>query len=286
MIDPATKLVRKDLFSRLLDLEVKKALRYQYRISLLIMDIHMDVREQAPWGGSDQAVTALLRNCVRRTDIVGKLEDNKFSIILPFAEEETARIIGERISRRISAASSDKISFHPAGARVSARSGIFKELIRGGASPVLERKPREDTEVYSHRELFNYLLELEILRCSRYRSSASLLSLAGKSVLHRDTYRSMASAVRKVVRETDVVGGLCRRGFHIILPYTQPHHPRSIAVRISNLLNGRNLSFMKDRAPRLRVSGAVIPKEIMPMNRIQQLHRLFDLSVQRSPEPH
>lgn len=82
------RILSKDLFLYLLDLEVKRGRRYQNFLSILILDLVALPKED---GGGDieasyQMLTALLKDEMRETDIFGALGENRLIVLLPYAD--------------------------------------------------------------------------------------------------------------------------------------------------------------------------------------------------------
>ncbi len=82
------RVLSKDLFLYLLDLEVKRGRRYQNFLSILILDL---VTLPKGDGGADlettyQMLTSLLKDEMRETDIFGALGENRLIVLLPYAD--------------------------------------------------------------------------------------------------------------------------------------------------------------------------------------------------------
>ena len=82
------RILSKDLFLYLLDLEVKRGRRYQNFLSILILDL---VTLPQGDGGANlettyQMLTALLKEEMRETDIFGALGENRLIVLLPYAD--------------------------------------------------------------------------------------------------------------------------------------------------------------------------------------------------------
>jgi len=91
-----TAVVNSDLFRYLLDLEVKRATRYSYFFSLLLLEV-----DQLPVGLEHlDTIAKLIMDEIREVDIVGKMESNLFSALLQ-AETKPAQMISERIRNRV-----------------------------------------------------------------------------------------------------------------------------------------------------------------------------------------
>lgn len=100
MFDVQTKLLKRDVFEYLLDLEIKRAMRYQYFFSLLIIepDLRGDIYNE-----SDiiKAIADIISDEVRITDTIGRMGNDNFYVILPHAETSTTITVAERIRSRI-----------------------------------------------------------------------------------------------------------------------------------------------------------------------------------------
>jgi hypothetical protein len=82
------RILSKDLFLYLLDLEVKRGRRYQNFLSILILDL---VALPKGDGGTNlettyQMLTTLLKEEMRETDTFGALGENRLIILLPYAD--------------------------------------------------------------------------------------------------------------------------------------------------------------------------------------------------------
>lgn len=100
MFDIQTNVLKRDAFEYFLDLEIKKAIRYQYFFSLLI--IEPDLKEGIP-DGSDimKAIAEIISDEVRITDTIGRVGINNFYVILPHAEPGSTFLVAERIRSRV-----------------------------------------------------------------------------------------------------------------------------------------------------------------------------------------
>ena len=103
MFDRVTHTLEKEFFEYLLNLEVKKAGRYLYFFSLMILQgdkIPADLGE-----GEEnmllKRLASLVREEIRGTDTIGRIDNNKFFIILDQADFHASYKVGERINERI-----------------------------------------------------------------------------------------------------------------------------------------------------------------------------------------
>jgi diguanylate cyclase (GGDEF)-like protein len=107
VLDPQTGAYAADHFVRLLDAEVTRAQRYRFSVALLVVDIdnfgslaaHLDddsVRRTV------RSVGATLRSVQRLSDVMGRTDDDEFSIMLPQATAHGALSVAERLSNALS----------------------------------------------------------------------------------------------------------------------------------------------------------------------------------------
>ena len=107
MLDEGTRVLRKQLFDFLFDLEVKKAIRYQYFITVLFLQLDWGDDEgavelpQPPRDEPLRVVAELLRDELRSTDVIGRQAEDRFSILLHHADDANTVRIGERLRRRV-----------------------------------------------------------------------------------------------------------------------------------------------------------------------------------------
>jgi diguanylate cyclase (GGDEF)-like protein len=84
------RILNRDLFLFLLNLEVKRARRYQNFLCLMLLKIKQFSQEGD--GGGLQACNRTLSNLlaeeIRESDIVGSFELNKLVVLLPYADEK------------------------------------------------------------------------------------------------------------------------------------------------------------------------------------------------------
>jgi diguanylate cyclase (GGDEF)-like protein len=104
--DPLTGLSNYRHFHELLGLEVQRARRMEYAVGLLIMDLDhfklVNDRHGHPAGDRAlRAVADLLRNRLRRTDIVGRIGGEEFAAILPGVGPEEVAIVAEKLRKAV-----------------------------------------------------------------------------------------------------------------------------------------------------------------------------------------
>ena len=103
MLDRVTQTLEREYFEYVLDLDVKKAVRYLYFFSLMILQ-----RDRIPPGLNQTEDEMLLsqlafltREEIRGTDIIGRIGHDKFFIILDQADIQASFKVGERVRERI-----------------------------------------------------------------------------------------------------------------------------------------------------------------------------------------
>jgi len=103
MLDRVTHALEKEFFEYLLDLEVKKAGRYLYFFSLMILQGDKIPADLGEVGENMllKKLASLVREEIRGTDTIGRIDHNKFFIILDQADFHASYKVGERISERI-----------------------------------------------------------------------------------------------------------------------------------------------------------------------------------------
>lgn len=102
--DSVTGLFTRRHFTQLGQSEVERALRYDRRLSVLMVDIDHFKRVNDTYGHNtgDQVLMMVAVTCrmaLRATDIVGRWGGEEFAIVLPEADRNGAALIAERIRR-------------------------------------------------------------------------------------------------------------------------------------------------------------------------------------------
>jgi hypothetical protein len=94
----AGRILHKSLFLYLLDLEVKRARRYQNFLSLLMLRLMPGETEK----GDDlpaffQVLSGILADETRDSDLIGHLEPNRLALLLPYADNGVAQVVRSRL---------------------------------------------------------------------------------------------------------------------------------------------------------------------------------------------
>jgi two-component system cell cycle response regulator len=104
-INETTKALAADSFHYLCDLEIKKAQRYQYFISVLF--IQFDTQDESPVGAPRignptlEILGKILRDEIRECDLLARLGDNRLCILLPFTDGSNSMGVAERLRSRV-----------------------------------------------------------------------------------------------------------------------------------------------------------------------------------------
>ena len=106
--DPLTGLYNRRHFLEALDAEWGRFQRYYRSVSVLMVDIDhfKDVNDRYGHAVGDEAIKAMAAACLhgkRKSDVVGRVGGEEFAIVLPETSLSRARIVAERIRKRIAA---------------------------------------------------------------------------------------------------------------------------------------------------------------------------------------
>lgn len=107
IIDELTQLYNKRYFNKYLLLEVERARRHGYPLSLLLMDIddfkiHNDTYGHADGDKVLARLGKIIAGAVRKNDIPCRYGGEEFTIILPDTPGEASQVVAERIRERFS----------------------------------------------------------------------------------------------------------------------------------------------------------------------------------------
>lgn len=92
------RILNRDLFLFLLNLEVKRSRRYQNFLCLMLLKIKQFSQEGDGEGlrACNRTLSHLLAEEIRESDIIGSIELNKLAVLLPYADEKA----GGRVKSR------------------------------------------------------------------------------------------------------------------------------------------------------------------------------------------
>jgi PleD family two-component response regulator len=98
------RVLNRDLFLFLLDLEVKRARRYQNFISLMLLKIKPCVKNDNGWDFPTcyEILSDLLSVEIRESDILGSLDGNKLIVLLPYADVKAGNHAKSRFEETLS----------------------------------------------------------------------------------------------------------------------------------------------------------------------------------------
>lgn len=105
-VDALTQVFNRRSFLQTLEVELMRALRHQRKLSLMMVDIDFFKNINDGFGhlAGDQvliAVVGLLKDLLRRSDIVGRFGGDEFIVLLPETDLQGAQAIAERCRREI-----------------------------------------------------------------------------------------------------------------------------------------------------------------------------------------
>jgi diguanylate cyclase (GGDEF)-like protein len=106
--DPLTGLSNYRHFHEQLGLEVQRARRMRYAVGLLMMDVDhfklINDRHGHPAGDRAlQQVAELLRNRLRRTDVIARVGGEEFAVILPGDAVDAVGVVAEQLRKAVEA---------------------------------------------------------------------------------------------------------------------------------------------------------------------------------------
>ncbi len=104
--DPLTGLFNRYHFEATLKREAARCLRYQSRLSLLLLDVDQLKAVNDRWGhpAGDQMlvhVAGAIRASLRGCDIASRYGGDEFAVILPDTDARAARLVAERICQKV-----------------------------------------------------------------------------------------------------------------------------------------------------------------------------------------
>ncbi|WP_165445862.1 sensor domain-containing diguanylate cyclase [Bradyrhizobium uaiense] len=129
--DPLTGLYNRRHFLAALDAEWSRFQRYYRSVSVLMVDIDhfKDVNDRYGHAIGDEAIKAMASACLhgkRKSDIVGRVGGEEFAIVLPETTLSRARIVAERVRKRIAA---QTLRTRDADFRITASIGVAEALV-------------------------------------------------------------------------------------------------------------------------------------------------------------
>ena len=103
LVDEVTHLFNKDYFEEQLSVEVERAKRYSRSVSLILLMVGNPDVAGGRTAGDQVAVQVaeVLDECVRKEDIICRIEDRKFAVLLPDTAKDTYGTIAKRIFKHL-----------------------------------------------------------------------------------------------------------------------------------------------------------------------------------------
>jgi diguanylate cyclase (GGDEF)-like protein len=91
-----SRLVQFEMFKRLLGIELKRAQRYGFPLSLLVASL-----DQSPRDGDRDTLAKAARSVIRDIDIPVAFAESDVLVVMPHTDLEGARLVAERIRKRL-----------------------------------------------------------------------------------------------------------------------------------------------------------------------------------------
>ena len=97
------RILNQELFLFLLDLEIKRARRYQNFLCLLILKLKENRTGEDCWDRSFcfEILSDLLRTETRESDILGTIGEGELCILLPYADESSGKLAQSRFEETL-----------------------------------------------------------------------------------------------------------------------------------------------------------------------------------------
>lgn len=93
-------LANSDVFSSLLELELKRGLRYQNFMSILAFEVNPSLMTNAALGQGNfsRKMLSLLKGQIRDTDLIGLPSPSRMTAVLLYSDQQIALKVAERLS--------------------------------------------------------------------------------------------------------------------------------------------------------------------------------------------
>ncbi|MDX1389707.1 MAG: diguanylate cyclase [Acidobacteriota bacterium] len=281
--DPVTNLLNRRHLVRRLEEEFARARRYRSPLSLVFFDIDHLKRINDTWGQTTgdaviELVSDLLRSKVRKGDVLGRIGEESFAVVLPNNRYRGAAIFASNIRTELS---HQLPPFASADERILVSAGVSSfpdnnsistadDLIRATEDALRAAKERGGNRVYIDEEVLEGEKRLILVADSDNR----LLELA-EDLLTVDDYRidradSAAMTLEKLrFRRPDLLV--------LDLHMTDANHGVSLIERIHKL-------FPKDRFPIVGLSNSseTDPVQVTRLGVDRFITKPFSLTLLRS----
>ena len=143
--DPLTGLFNRYHFEATLKRETARCLRYQSRLSLLLMDVDQLKAVNDRWGHPTGdlmlvRVAGAIRDSLRGCDTASRYGGDEFAVILPDTDAQAARLVAERIC--------DKVGASEAPIKVTVSGGLADLSLAARGSPEARLIAAADRALY------------------------------------------------------------------------------------------------------------------------------------------
>src|SRR6266699_3157643 len=160
--DPLTGLFNRYHFEATLKRETARCLRYQSRLSLLLMDVDQLKAVNDRWGhpAGDQMlvrVAGAIRDSLRGCDTASRYGGDEFAVILPDTDAQAARLVAERIC--------DKVGASDAPVKVTVSGGLADLSLAARGSPEARLIAAADRALYLAKGRGGNCVAEEVLPC-------------------------------------------------------------------------------------------------------------------------
>ncbi len=173
MIDTLTGAYTKNALLKELDLKVKLALRHNYRTSIMFIDID-DFKQFNDSNGhllGDKLLadfTTLLKQCCRKTDIIGRFGGEEFVIISPHTDKRGAFVLADKLREAVSC---HKFTGHAQDVSVTFSGGIA--AVPDDGSDACEVLKKADDAMYKSKKTGKNRITIWEMKKSRTTRSKS-----------------------------------------------------------------------------------------------------------------
>jgi PleD family two-component response regulator len=108
-----SRLVQFELFKRMLGIELKRSQRYGFPLSMLLASL-----DEAPPEGERDVLAAAARSAIRDIDIPVAFAESDVLVVMPHTDIDGARLVAERIRKRVRAATTSRPQSRPLTASI------------------------------------------------------------------------------------------------------------------------------------------------------------------------